>query len=284
MNSPFDNVQMPPEDLFASMIIDPSLGVEPPMRRDSLATEWEPPSVQSTAIIDALMSKATDLRVSPEKQSEISQYLNFLFTPSRIVKFIGLYFEFWHPHCPFLHRGSFDSDTSTVSLLVAVVLMGAMYSQLDKELGAAKKLLDLAELFIFSMDTVDDDAEIRMSLEGFSSSTANLVSDRSSALQHLQAAYIIVTTQFWAGSLTSRRRVVETRFGVVIKVKNLLGQRKIKEKSLTLAQTARKLGLTRTRHGVDDLSDEGRWIDNESRIRYVVQKTFVAKATTDKIN
>jgi len=218
LNSPFEDVQMQSDDLFASMIIDPAIGDNSPATSQSVSTEWETPTTQSSTIIHALSEKTTSLQLSAEKQSEISHQLNFLFTPSRITKFIGLYFEFWHPHCPFLHQASFNAEIAPPSLLVAVILMGAMYSQTDKEVAIAKRLLDLSEIYIYSMDELSDDFEIRQSLSSLHSSGSEFVSDGPFALQHLQAAYLTVTTQFWAGSLVSRKRVVEMRFGTVIKV------------------------------------------------------------------
>jgi hypothetical protein len=208
LNGPFDDT----DDLLASMIIDPNIGGNPSMIGQSVPTEWEPPSFLSTTIVQALLDKATYLHVSPEKQSEISYQLNFIFTPSRITKFISLYFEYWHPHCPFLHESSFNSDIVPLSLLIAVILMGATYSKVDQEVRIVKHLLDLAELYIYSMEDLTDDFEIRRSLGGLHGSAS------SDAFQHLQAAYLTVTIQFWGGNMKSRKRVVETRFGIVVKV------------------------------------------------------------------
>jgi hypothetical protein len=220
LNSPFEDVQMQSDDFFASMIIDPAIGDNSSATGQSVSIDWEPPTAQSSTIIEALLDKTTSLQLGAEKQSEISHHLNFLFTPSRITKFIDLYFEFWHPHCPFLHQASFNAEIAPPSLLVAVILMGAMYSQTDKEVAIAKRLLDLSEIYIYSMDDLSDDFEIRQSLGLLRCSGSESISYGPLALQHLQAAYLTVTTQFWAGSLVSRKRVVETRFGTVIKVES----------------------------------------------------------------
>lgn len=210
LNGPFDDT----DDLLASMMADPNLGSNLSMVGPLVPTEWEPPTVQSATIIQALLEKSTYLNLSPEKQSEISYQLNFLFAPSRITKFISLYFECWHPHCPFLHRPLFDSEVTPLPLLIAVIFLGATYSKINKEAGIAKKLLDLAEICIYSMNDLADDFDIRQSLGGL----YDPVHSSPHALQHLQAAYLSVTTQFWAGNMSARKRALEIRFGAVIKV------------------------------------------------------------------
>jgi hypothetical protein len=90
--------------------------------------------------------------------------------------------------------------------------MGAMYSQVDRDVKTATALLDLIELYIYSMDDLTEESEIRHMLLGQTEALSSLV------FQHLQAAYLTVCVQFWAGKMVARRRVIETRFGVVIKV------------------------------------------------------------------
>jgi hypothetical protein len=218
LSSPFSEVQMQSEDLFSPMIMDPSFLSTPNIPGVTLPGEWEPPSEQSSAAIQAIFRKAMMLQLSPPEQSDISHNLNYLFTPSRIKRLVRLYFEFWHPHCPIIHQGSFSVETAPVPLLVGVVIMGAMYSQVDRDVSTTKLLLDLAELYVFSLDDMNDEFEIRQTLRAPQTTTPESILLSNQALQHLQAAYLMVCVQFWAGNMVSRKRAIDTKFGVVIKV------------------------------------------------------------------
>ncbi|KAH6715829.1 putative C2H2 finger domain protein [Leptodontidium sp. MPI-SDFR-AT-0119] len=228
----------------------PMYGPEQPITGWSYTGDWEPPSLQSAAIVEAILQKALSLQITPPEQAHVLQNLNFLFTPSRIEKFVGLYFEFWHPHCPIIYQATFTIGTAPIPLLASMVLMGTMYSQVDTEVSAAKLVLDLVELYIFSLEDLTDDYEIRHMLRVPSISAPESIELSVLAFQNLQAAYLMICVQFWAGSMVSRKRASDTRFGVVVKV-------------------ARRLGLTKARHEYEESQDEILWLQQESRIRLI---------------
>lgn len=195
-------------------------GSELPITGYSFVGDWEPPSIQSARIVDAILEKSLSLQISPPEQAHISQNLNFLFTPSRIDKFVNLYFEFWHPHCPVIHQGSFSIESAPIPLLAAMIVMGAMYSQVDTEVSTAKLVLDLVELYIYSLEDLTDEYEIRQMLRVPSNSAPESIGLSVLAFHHLQAAYLMICVQFWAGSMISRKRASDTRFGAVVKVRS----------------------------------------------------------------
>ncbi|KAL2065310.1 hypothetical protein VTL71DRAFT_2979 [Oculimacula yallundae] len=240
--------------LSSPFVEGPIFGPEQPITGWSHTGEWEPPSLQSAAIVDSVLEKALSLQITPPEQAHISQNLNFLFTPSRITKFLRLYFEFWHPHCPIIHQATFTIESAPIPLLASMVLMGAMYSQVDNEVNTAKLVLDLVELYVFSLEDLTDEYEIRHMLRVPSISAPNTIELSDLAFQYLQAAYLLVCVQFWAGSLVSRKRVSDTRFGVIV---------------------ARRLGLTKARHGHEDSRDEVSWLRQESRIRMISTMTLL---------
>jgi len=209
LSSPFSEVEMQTYDIFAPLHMDSNFA---PAAGLSVPIDWELPSSESSCITQAIFRTASSLNLSPEHQTKITHHLEFLFTPSRITRMVNLYFEFWHPHCPIVHRKSFSVETAPTPLLVAIITMGAMYSQVDRDVKTATALLDLIELYIYSMDDLTEESEIRHMLLGQTEALSSLV------FQHLQAAYLTVCVQFWAGKMVARRRVIETRFGVVIKV------------------------------------------------------------------
>jgi len=218
LSSPFSEVQMQTDDMFNTMLMDPTFASAPAITSVSFQRGWEPPTPYSSAAVQAIFSIALSLQLSPLEQGNISQHLNYLFTPSNITKLANLYFEFWHPHCPIIHQQSFNVESTPTPLLVAVVMVGAMYSQNDTDVSTAKLLLDLAELYIFSMDDLTDEYEIRQMLRAPASSTAESIPLSMLAFQHLQAAYQMVCVQFWAGNMVSRKRTIDTKFGAVVKV------------------------------------------------------------------
>jgi hypothetical protein len=222
LNSPFTEVQMQADDIFAPMFMDPNFSHAGLVTGMPCPPEWDPASVQSAAIIQGLRGKASLLNLNPQEQTDLSQHLDYIFTPSRIERMVSLYFEFWHPHCPIIYRPTFSIETTPTPLLISMTLMGVMYSQVDHEVKSGKILLDLAEMFVFSASDLTEESEIQRMLRaslGSSPDQSGMLS--SMALQNLQAAYVMVCLQFWAGNPVARRRAIE-RFAVVVKVMNPL--------------------------------------------------------------
>ena len=160
-------------NMFPPIFMDPNFAV-PPLSATDLQNpgEWEPASAQSSLMISTLCDVAVSFNMPFTRQADFNQYLNYLFTPSRTKKLVDLYFEFWHPHCPILHQPSFDIETVPIALLIPVTLMGAMYSQNDQENNTAKLLMDLAELYVYSLDDLREESEISQilrSMSGYSS-------------------------------------------------------------------------------------------------------------------
>lgn len=206
-------------DVFTPIFMNPNFSHAGPISSAISGSEWEPASAQSAAILEALLGKLAMLNMNDQEQADISHQLNYLFVPSRIEKFTNCYFQFWHPHCPMVHRPSFSIDAEPVPLLIAMTLMGAMYSQVEHEVDASKIALDLAELFIYSIEDFADEFEVQQMLR-YSSAPNQAQPSMPSylALKNLQAAYLMVVVQTWAGNMAARKRAMETRFSTAIKV------------------------------------------------------------------
>ncbi|THC97091.1 hypothetical protein EYZ11_003409 [Aspergillus tanneri] len=177
---------------------------------------YEPERPFATEAVQAILGRVWSIPLDPTAQEEIATHLNFLLTTARIRKFISMYFKYWQPNCPILHRPTFDPDTVSLSLLVAVAFMGAMYSDNEKEVHVAKRLVDFAELLVFSSDIFSFESEIGAVFCG--NRNTNGESNDWLQLQNFQAGYIILIVQYWAGSLMSRNRAMENRFSEVVKV------------------------------------------------------------------
>ncbi|CAG8932853.1 unnamed protein product [Penicillium salamii] len=206
---------------------------------------FEPERPFALALIQSILATVWQVPLDVKAQQEISANLNVLLTTARIRKFISLYFECWHPSSSILHV-SFDPETVPLTLLAAVIFMGAMYSNDEMEVSVAKKVLDFAELFIYSSEVFSTDTEIGMAFSGVES-----YKDENTDwinFQNYQAGLIILLTQYWAGSRVSRNRVRDGRFGELVKV-------------------GRRMELGKSRHLPEDQALEGLWIQKECRIR-----------------
>lgn len=208
---------------------------------------FEPERPFATTLIHSILTQAWQVPLDSKAQEEISASLNFLLTTARIRKYIALYFKYWQPSCAILPM-SFDPETVPPSLLAAVVLMGAMYSSDQREVYIAKRVLDFAELFIFASDVFSAESEISATFSGSRCfGEPNIDWDW---FKKFQAGVIITIVQYWAGSRLSRNRVMENRFGEVVKV-------------------SRRIELVKARHLPDDEVLEHLWIQKESRIRTI---------------
>lgn len=174
-----------------------------------------PEKPYAMALVQAILAKSWTVPLHPKAHEEVSANLHFLLTTARIQRFVVLFFKFWQPNCPIVHMPSFTPETVTLQLLTAVVFMGCIYSDDPRESNAAKKVLDFAELFVFSSDTFATEAEIGAN---FGSDYPVDEIDDLIQLQNVQAGFTMMVIQYWAGSRVSRDRAMVSRFADVVKV------------------------------------------------------------------
>lgn len=177
---------------------------------------FEPEKPYAAAMIQAILSRAWSVPLDAKVHEEISTNLTFLLTTARIQKFVALYFKFWHANCTILHPPSFNPETIALPLLTSVVFMGAMYTKDERERYAAKKLLDFAELYVFSSDIFSPECEVATTVCG----SRNGGSEAHDWLQfqNFQGGFLMVVVQYWAGGQTSSSRAMENRFSEIVKV------------------------------------------------------------------
>lgn len=218
-HGPFGDPNKVPENPYGSEIAYQAL--IPPGQDPNLTLPGDQPPHNferpfAIALIQTIITRAWTVLLDPRAQEEISTNVHFLLTAGRIQKFVSLYFKFWHPSCPIIHMASFDPEMVSLPLLASVVFMGAIYSDDTRESAVAKRVLDFAELFVFSNDVFSFEGEI-----GANFSTGRSLDSEPNELvqfQNLQAGYIMLVTQYWAGSRVSRNRAMEIRFGEVVSV------------------------------------------------------------------
>ncbi|KAJ5595437.1 uncharacterized protein N7459_001645 [Penicillium hispanicum] len=218
-NGPFGEGQKPMEDTPTGQIAytipipcrqDPNLAISPEQQI------FEPERPFTMALIQSIAARAWTVPLDAKAQGEISANLNFLLTTARVRKLVAFYFKYWQPSCAMIHFPSFDLETVALPLLAAMVFMGAMYSADQREVYAAKRVLDFAELYIFSSHAFSPESEVATVFSGRPS--ADNEGDDWTKFQHFLAGFIITIVQYWAGCRPSRDRVMENRFSEVVKV------------------------------------------------------------------
>lgn len=217
-NSPFSVERRFAEDSYDSGItchaLLPEQGPDLSISWEDTIFEPEPPFVM--ALIESIMARGWTVLADAKAREDLPTNLIFLLTTARIRKFIALYFKYWHPSCAMVHAPTLDLETMSVPLLASMVFMGAMYTTDQKEVCAAKRVLDFVELFIFSNDVFSPESEI----EAISSGNRYCEDEVDDWLkfQNFQAGLLITVVQYWAGSRVSRDRAMENRFSEVVKV------------------------------------------------------------------
>jgi hypothetical protein len=186
------------------------------MGLDSREIEAGTPPPYISQLTNMILNGIWSLNLDAKTQEELTTAVHFLLTKARVSNFVSLYFLNWHLNCPILHQPSFDPYQVPTALLLSVSLFGAMYSKDNMELYATKRLLDIAEVAVFSSDVFSSRAEIVRSLSG----TVVLDSEtmQSNDFENFQAGYLILVLQYWAGTRTSKNRAMETHFNKVITV------------------------------------------------------------------
>lgn len=161
--------------------------------------------LQAMAICDLVDSAAP---TDHEDRHGIHSACHGLFTGTKIRENLELFWDRWHPHCPIIHRPTFELSTASPTLVMAMVLLGEFSSPGTSSRDQARALLDITEQFIFTLDVFGqpDSAE------------PGAGCDRET-LAALQAAYFICVMQKWEGKETARSRVRRQRFTTLIAVR-----------------------------------------------------------------
>ena len=179
---------------------------------------WLNPGEHETQVgIDTYLSTTLVSKVMDSIQSQpdpaidrvqIQLRLEHIFLPARIARSIKLYFDGWHQNCRIIHQPSFSAADCEPALLVAMILLGAMYHPRDQERSMASSVIEHVEGYVFSaLDAV----------WGESAGTASL-SDDDTHTRLVQAAFLMVVTQFWTGSAEAKQRASGARFDRIASV------------------------------------------------------------------
>ncbi|KPM42813.1 hypothetical protein AK830_g3721 [Neonectria ditissima] len=140
-----------------------------------------------------------------------------MFTESNFLAFISAFYRYRHSQMPFIHWPTFDPDTASLPLLLAVALAGALFAHSPNDLSSqplrpSQTLCDTAETFIFS------------NLEAFDQAPAHsYVKPSVDAVETCQAALLMELTQSSFNCYKTRRRILTKRHAYLVAILRSLG-------------------------------------------------------------
>ncbi|KAH7082757.1 hypothetical protein BKA63DRAFT_137457 [Paraphoma chrysanthemicola] len=152
------------------------------------------------------------------------QCLDF-FSPSNVRRFLMAYWAIWHPNVNFVHKPSFNPTKSNLTLLAAMVLIGACVSPVRRYGTQARLWFDCVEEMVFSDDDFCSD------FFSFPGRDATSQEVQKAKIQAVQAAYMVCLYQNWDGSDASRRRIRRYRFSTLVSVVRDLNLDRIQDTS-----------------------------------------------------
>ncbi|KAL2868891.1 uncharacterized protein BJX67DRAFT_379826 [Aspergillus lucknowensis] len=129
--------------------------------------DWagDPLLPQTLAIVDQFTRLASSTRVSNAADhqsvsvtSGLSQFMESMcirfFSPPNIRRYLKLFWRLWYPHCPIVHRASFQAESTPPLLLATMLVIGACVSSHEADKETAKLWFDRLEAIAFSPELV----------------------------------------------------------------------------------------------------------------------------------
>jgi len=134
----------------------------------------------------------------------------YLMATARIQRLVRTYFLRFHRNMSILHPASFDPSKVSISLLAAVAFVGGLYSE-DLSERHIPFSLDLLECMVFSSKTFN-------TFHGVGIYDYATDESEQTSFEDLQAGCLVVVAQHCFGSQTAKARVMESRFGDILRV------------------------------------------------------------------
>ncbi|KAG9241572.1 hypothetical protein BJ878DRAFT_536451 [Calycina marina] len=183
-------------------------------------------------------------------------------TGVNMLKWIKLYFKHWHHHGPIVHEPTFNSCTSAIPLVLALMSLGGMYSADESDIAQLRLLLDIVEHYIYSVPSISDEYDLPDRTYIRPGEGAPLEWQRCQ-LEELQGAYLICILQYWTGNTIARTRIRQQRFTRVVAIMHHLEM-----------QTAQHS----PNYVINDQQSFNYWILKESYIRTATIATMLDNA------
>ena len=169
---------------------------------------------------------------SGQLSAEDGRLLEF-FGPAKLRIFLDLFWAGWFPHCPIIHKPTFDASKTPCALVASMAMIGACMS-LGEDRAQAQKLLDTLEAVVFENALFQDELEEDESDEQL--------------LQILQAGHFVCVLQNWEGNDKGKKRIRQQRFTSLVAVSPSSFINLVVCATEQAFQAARLIGLSRARH------------------------------------
>ncbi|KAF3105150.1 hypothetical protein TWF594_005734 [Orbilia oligospora] len=138
-------------------------------------------------------------------------------TGDLLQRFTNSFFRHWHKHGPIIHIPSYSPSTCATVLILAMCCIGGLYVKDAGEIRRCRGLLDIAEVYIFGRDYLKNEYEFCAYSTGNSSGKTYKDIDWED-FEKLQAAYLMIVVQTWAGHKIAKRRIRQQRFARVVEL------------------------------------------------------------------
>lgn len=173
---------------------------------------------ESKRLDDLAQTIISTVKVSDLAEEHVENALNtlrYLFSPAQAIQSLMLYFDTWHRNCRIIHRPSFSTQSTSDELLISMIMLGAMYNPREEERERAAGVIDIVDEYICHQLTqsLDDLLETITEANNMSALGADI-----HRFHLLQASFLVVVTQYWTGSIESKRKAATAHFDVVTKV------------------------------------------------------------------
>jgi hypothetical protein len=180
-----------------------STGVHP-----SLIQSEEMIGEKTSLLWSALQAKQNSL-AHDQTLISVHEWLSF-FSPLNLNRYLSLFWDRWHHHCPILHRATFDLSNCSPLLFATMALLGACMSSLRLDQQGAKGMLDAVEELLFSHSLFSESSILELK-------DKDQVPTREQ-LQILQAACFMCLLQKWEGGTEAKLRIQRQRFTTFVAV------------------------------------------------------------------
>lgn len=157
---------------------------------------------------NALQSKPNSF-THDQAYISIHDWLSF-FSPVNLNRYLPLFWNRWHRHCPILHQATFELSNCSPLLFATMGLLGACMSSLRSDQEAARGMLDTVEELLFSHSLFSESSILRLKDQDQFPSREQL--------QILQAACFMCLLQKWEGSAEAKLRIQRQRFTTFVAV------------------------------------------------------------------
>lgn len=185
---------------------------------DEILSSWpiNKLDIKSEEILNELkmviVSKSRSSKITMNWSPPLEDMCRHFFSAGNLKRLLALYWAFWSPNCPIIHKPTFSISATSSTLLTTMALVGACLSPDPADQAGAKVWLNSAEEMIFCGSELFDEPSLWF--HDFGPDVAN----NQPSLEILQAAYLLCLTQNWEGSQESKRRIRRQRYSAVVAV------------------------------------------------------------------